>query len=166
MLAARSAPAAAAEAGSHNAIPAAIHVCIRWLYHIHEQFRRCRAGRCRMPRTTEDTMKPFRLAVLVAAVQFVFAPASFAFNITIDNGFYSGRYFVSGYSTQFSGPTVLNLGAGSYTIDNGSGIGGSAFGFDVDMSGTVTNIVPAAAATASGGTLTFNHVTVDVMVNN
>src|SRR6185503_17000058 len=82
--------------------------------------------------------------------------------VTIDAGAYPGRYYVNGVGGPFFGTQTLSLAAGSYSLDTGAEIGPSAFTFDVDAGGNVGNVSPAAAASASGDTVTFNTTTVSI----
>src|SRR5262245_27430171 len=58
--------------------------------------------------------------------------------VTIDPNGYLGRYIVSGNGDR-TGQVTLDLAPGTYSIDNNSSIGGSAFSFDVSATGQVTS---------------------------
>src|SRR5262249_52467480 len=67
--------------------------------------------------------------------------------VTIDPGSYVGRYVLIGATrTTYTGRQMLNLPAGTYYIDNGASIGGSAFSFDVNNAGQVSNVNNSMAA--------------------
>jgi hypothetical protein len=80
---------------------------------------------------------------------------------------YTGRYTVNSYRTlvqPYTGPRSIVLIPGLLdSLDNTTGVGNSGFSFVVaDAAGTITQISNAAAATATGNTLTFNNVNVTV----
>src|SRR5258706_12742469 len=80
--------------------------------------------------------------------------------VTIAPGSYTGRYSIAGVTGFQTGPASVALAAGTYAIEDGTSIGGSAFNFAVDGSGNVS--CATAAAVCSGSTLTFNTVTVTI----
>src|SRR5258706_2679678 len=80
--------------------------------------------------------------------------------VTIAPGSYTGRYSIADVTGSQTGPASVALAAGTYAIDDGTSIGGSAFNFAVDGSGNASCATP--AAVCSGSTLTFNTVTVTI----
>jgi hypothetical protein len=107
-------------------------------------------------------------AVAVAALAVAAAPA-YAFSIDIEPGAYNGIYGVFppnapglGFT---SGPSAPDLAPGTYQIDTGATVAGSAFTFDVDAAGQVSNVNPAGAAFALGSSVLFNNVAVTVNPN-
>jgi hypothetical protein len=99
----------------------------------------------------------------VALFTLVASTAS-AFPITVNPGAYGGRYQVFGGSGSITGLVTgvqnVNLSPGSYVIDDGAGIAGSAFPFTVDSTGNVSTT--SASATAFGTTVGFNTVVITV----
>ena len=93
------------------------------------------------------------------------ARAASAAPITIDPGAYTGRYYIAPFGGTFStGVTTPDLADGSYQLDTGASIGGSAFVFTVE-GGKVTSVSNSSADITSGGsTLTLRNtpVTIDV----
>ncbi|MGZ6144009.1 MAG: hypothetical protein ACXWLM_11775, partial [Myxococcales bacterium] len=107
---------------------------------------------------------------VVAAAAVALSPAlSAAFPVHVDPGAYAGRYIVNGGFADTSGPTTIDLAPGTYTLDDGNEIGGTAanpiegssFTFDVDAAGHVTSH-NLAAAVGSGDTLTLNNATIHI----
>src|SRR5579871_38684 len=103
-------------------------------------------------------------AALTACLVLLVASSSRA--VTIDPGGYNGRYYVSGVGGPFYGENTFALAAGTYQLDTGAEIGGSALTFDVDAAGNVIDFAPVAAATASGSTLALNTVTIAIATGN
>jgi hypothetical protein len=83
------------------------------------------------------------------------------FTVAINPGSYTGNYTVLGQGT-FTGPTTLELAPGTYTVDDGALLGGSAFDFHVDALGNVTSLD---ALSAQGGLGTLSFLTANVVIN-
>ena len=100
--------------------------------------------------------------VVLAALFHIWPVASTAYTqtfvINIDPAAYTGKYSAAGQGF-VTGPSTLNLAPGTYSLDNGTSVGASAFQFDVDANGDVTSL-NTAAATGSGNTLVFNNTTI------
>jgi hypothetical protein len=82
------------------------------------------------------------------------------FTVASDPGTYTGNYTVAGQGS-FTGPTTLELAPGVYTVDNGAGLGGSSFDFQVDALGNVTSLDPLTAV-GGLGTLSFRTAAVTI----
>ncbi len=102
-------------------------------------------------------MRPPRVLLALAFTALLATPA-FAFPITVDPGGYTGRYTIPGQLGLVTGRATVDLPAGTYSIDNGSSIGGSSFAFTVDGGGQVSTT--SAAAIGHGSTLTFRNAAV------
>jgi len=86
-------------------------------------------------------------------------------SVTINPASYTGLYSLSatvGHPFVSGGQTVVLVPALSYSIDNGSSIGGSALVFGLDAAGRIGAITPPTAATGSASTLVFGNVAVSV----
>src|SRR5579862_4775921 len=107
-------------------------------------------------------MKALLRVSMVAALAAWTSPA-FAGPVTIQPGAYSGRYFINGVGGPYFGNQTIDLSAGTYFIDLGAEIAGSGFTVDIDASGTASNVTPAAAAGASGNTITLKTTSITIV---
>jgi hypothetical protein len=103
------------------------------------------------------TLAGLALALALVGLQVV-ATAQAPFSITIDPGAYAGQYSVDWQSSR-TGVSTLSLAPGTHSVTVGYWAG---FSFSVAADGTVSVVSNAAAATASGQTVSFRNVTVQI----
>ena len=86
-------------------------------------------------------------------------------SVTINPASYTGLYRLSAtvsHALASGVQTVVLVPALSYTIDNGSSVGGSALAFALDAAGHVGAVTPPTAATGAASSLVFGNVAVSV----
>jgi len=109
------------------------------------------------------TLKRSLLAMIVVGLS---ASSALASPVTIHVGAYEGRYYINGVGGPYFGDQTVDLAPGTYTLDTGANINGSALAFDVDGSGTISGVTPTGAAMANGATVTFNTATIAIDAGN
>ncbi len=111
---------------------------------------------------TPGVRRKARAATAWLASWVVLAGASdaAAFSVSFDPQAFGGRYRVHTVPIA-AGPRTIDLAPGSYGVDNGTGVGGSAFLLTVAADGTLSVSNPD-AADVIGSTVQFRNVTITV----